>query len=215
MSSAVTLFNIQFDPSDASDSQKIGSYVLAGDDGAAIGHVSDALKVSLTNASLTVSATNLDIRDLVFATDKVDVSGSSVSISGSVTVTATDLDIRDLTHASDSVKIGDGTDFLAINGDGSLNVAQAAFDTVANDELTVGTTEVELVAASPVANRRYLLIQNQSSSASIYVGATGLATTDGIEIPKKGNLALDASGGVYAIAGSAGHAVRILELGLG
>lgn len=110
--------------------------------------------------SLTVDAVDLDIRNLVFADDKVDVSGSSVSISGTVavtqstspwvvsatdldirdlafatdsvtahqggswtvTATATDFDIRDLTHVSDSVKIGDGTDFLAINNDGSINV---------------------------------------------------------------------------------------------
>jgi hypothetical protein len=38
----------------------------------------------------------------------------------SIIVTATDLDIRDLTHVSDSVKVGDGTDFLAINADGSI-----------------------------------------------------------------------------------------------
>lgn len=72
--------------------------------------------VSDAGGSLTVDASNLDIRDLVFATDKVDVSGSSV------TVTATNLDIRDLTHASDSVKVGDGADFLAVNADGSINV---------------------------------------------------------------------------------------------
>ena len=85
-----------------------------------------------------VSATNLDIRDLVFATDKVDVSGSTVELGATTlaaletitvlqgtspwVVSATDLDIRDLTHVSDSVKIGDGTDFLAINADGSINV---------------------------------------------------------------------------------------------
>lgn len=37
--------------------------------------------------SITVDAVDLDIRDLVFATDKVDVSGSSVSITGTVAVT--------------------------------------------------------------------------------------------------------------------------------
>jgi hypothetical protein len=59
----------------------------------------------------------------------------TVSISGDVNVTqgtspwvvsATDLDIRDLTHASDSIKIGDGTEFLAINADGSINVVSGA-----------------------------------------------------------------------------------------
>ncbi len=99
-------------------------------------------KVDVSGSSVTVSATDLDIRDLDFATDSVDVSGSSVTVSAtdldirdldfatdsvdvsgsSVTVSATDLDIRDLNHASDSVKVGDGTDFLAVNSDGSINV---------------------------------------------------------------------------------------------
>jgi len=117
--------------------------------------------------NITVSATNLDIRDLAFATDKVDASGSSVSISGtptvdisasslaalesvtvqnaggasavniqdggnSITVDASNLDIRDLTHVSDSVKIGDGTDFLAINADGSINTVEAAVAGIAD-----------------------------------------------------------------------------------
>lgn len=73
-------------------------------------------KVDVSGSSVTVSATDLDVRDLAFATDKVDVSGSSV------TVAATDLDIRDLSHTSDSIKVGDGSEFLAINTDGSINV---------------------------------------------------------------------------------------------
>ena len=68
------------------------------------------------NTNSEVTATDLDIRDLSFATDKVDVSGSSI------TITATDLDIRDLSHTQDSIKIGDGTEFLAVNTDDSINV---------------------------------------------------------------------------------------------
>jgi len=112
-------------------------------------------KVDVTGSSVTISgsvsvtATDLDIRNLVFATDKVDASGSSVALDAptlaalesttvqngagasavniqdggnSITVDAADFDIRDLTHVSDSVKIGDGTDFLAVNTDGSINV---------------------------------------------------------------------------------------------
>lgn len=106
--------------------------------------------VSDAGGSLTVDSTDLDIRDLVFATDKVDVSGStnigldaatlaaleSITVQNgagaaavniqdggnSITVDATDLDIRDITHVSDSIKVGDGTDFLAVNSDGSINV---------------------------------------------------------------------------------------------
>lgn len=92
-------------------------------DSVQIGDGTDLLAVNADGSiNVVATATNLDIRDLQFASDSVDVSGSSVSITGSVAVTATDLDVRDLTHVSDSVKIGDGTDFLAVNADGSINV---------------------------------------------------------------------------------------------
>jgi uncharacterized lipoprotein YehR (DUF1307 family) len=88
-----------------------------------------ATLAALENINAVVTATDLDIRDLAFATDKVDVSGSEVSLDSAtlaalenITVSATDLDIRDLSHAQDSVKVGDGTDFLAVNTDGSINV---------------------------------------------------------------------------------------------
>ena len=51
------------------------------------------------NTGITVSATDLDIRNLTFLQDKVDVTGSSVSVSNfpaTQTVIATDLDIRNL-----------------------------------------------------------------------------------------------------------------------
>lgn len=101
-----------------------------------------ALLALSATGEVLVSASNLDIRDLVFATDKVDVGGSVVALDAgtlaaletvelgattlaaleNITVSATDLDIRDLTHVSDSVKVGDGTDFLAISGTGEASV---------------------------------------------------------------------------------------------
>jgi uncharacterized lipoprotein YehR (DUF1307 family) len=97
--------------------------------------------------SITVTATDLDIRDLAFATDKVDVSGSEVSLDSAtlaalenITVSATNLDIRDLTHVSDSIKIGDGTDFLAVNSDGSINA-------VIQDEPGTETVNYDTTAA--------------------------------------------------------------------
>lgn len=114
--------------------------------------------------SVEVTATDLDIRDLVFATDKVDVSGSEVSLDaaslaaletvtveqgtspwvvsangGSFVVTATDLDIRDLTHVSDSIALGDGTDLYTsttVGADIGLDVNLIN----ANIEVTQGTS---------------------------------------------------------------------------
>lgn len=161
-----------------------------------------SINVNTTDSggSLTVDAIDLDIRDLVFATDKVDVSGSTVALDAttlaaletitanqgapntvangwpvkitdgvdtvlvtaagelgvlataqpgvdigdvtinnaagaaavniqdggnSITVDAINLDIRDLTHVTDSIRVGDGTDFISVNTDGSINVVIA------------------------------------------------------------------------------------------
>jgi hypothetical protein len=78
-----------------------------------------SLNTNITG-SVSVTATDLDIRNLTYATDKVDVTGSSV------TVSATDLDIRNLSATQDSVSISDGTNALSVNVDGSINEANSA-----------------------------------------------------------------------------------------
>jgi hypothetical protein len=124
-------------------------------------------KVDVSGSSVTVSATDLDIRDLAFATDKVDVTGSDVT----ATVTATNLDIRDLTHVSDSVKVGDGTDFLAINADGSVNVVVTSS--------VVGTPVLDFqqssaVAGGATANNDYTVTSGtQLKLNSIFASASG------------------------------------------
>ena len=87
--------------------------------------IGDGTEIMLVNANgsinAVVTATDLDIRDLAFATDSVDVSGSEVSLDaatlaaletitvvdggGSLTVDAVDLDIRNLVFATDSVDV--------------------------------------------------------------------------------------------------------------
>lgn len=65
-----------------------------------------------------------------------------VNVANTVTVTATDLDIRDLSHTQDSVKIGDGTDFLAVNNDGSINAVVSATNLDIRD-LTAASDSVQ------------------------------------------------------------------------
>ncbi len=192
-----------FDVTDATSilaSSNVGSWVRAGDDGTQIGHVSDALKVSMTNASIAVTATDLDIRDLVFATDKVDVSGSSVSISGTVAVTqstspwvvsATDLDIRDLAAATDSVEswtndgagnaIGSTTGALNVyvTGSGALTVNDAALanTAISANKTTVGTSLISGIS-SILASRKYAYFYNNGNKG-MYLGTTGTTAADG------------------------------------
>ncbi len=168
-----------------------------------------------------VEATDLDIRDLAFATDSVDVTGSAVSITGDVNVTqgtdpwivsATDLDIRDLTHVSDSVKIGDGTEFLAINPDGSINAAftEAGYATWQVTNVSVTTTESTV---SALANRLRVEIQNLGSNDIYIRQATGVTTANGLKIPKGSSYeqTLDAGAAIYMVAASGSSDVRIAQ----
>lgn len=140
----------------------------------------------------------------------------TVGISGSVVVTATDLDVRDLTHVSDSVKIGDGTDFLAINADGSVNVQSVpgGYSSWKVTAETVGTTESQLVA-TPLANRIGVIVQNLSPNSALYIKeATGVTTANGLKIPAGSSFeySLDNGASIYAIAASgASNDVRVSE----
>lgn len=158
----------------------------------------------------------------------------------SITVDAVDLDIRDLTHVSDSVKVGDGTDFLAVNADGSINItdnggsitvdgtvtalqgtspwvvsdaalANAAIKTVAE---TVGVAAAAIIdGADELAARKYVFIYNNGSKQA-YVGASGVTTANGFPVPP-GSI-LEARIGdavdVFMIAAAAGQDVRTMQL---
>lgn len=141
----MALHRLLFDTANMAESANVGAYLrdsngalltstLVGADQALDVNLvqSVVLSVDDNSGSLTVDAVDLDIRNLVFATDKVDVSGSSI------TVSSTDLDIRDLTHVSDSVKIGDGTDFLAIDASGNIGVTDAG------GSLTVDASQLDI-----------------------------------------------------------------------
>lgn len=244
----------------------------AAGDALAIG-ADGSLNVTDNGGSLTVDAVNLDIRDLAFATDKVDVTGSEVSLDsgtlaalesitvqngagaaavniqdggnsitvdgtvsisgnvtvdqgtspwvvgdggGSLTVDAVDLDIRDLSHSQDSVKIGDGTDFLAVNADGSINVqsfegAYSSWTVVAASvDDTVGGTQL---AASPLSGRLRVEIQNLGTQDIYIRQSTGVTTSNGLKIPKGSSYeqALDAGAAIYAITPSGSSDVRIAQ----
>ena len=121
--------------------------------------------------TITVTATNLDIRDLAFATDKVDVTGSEVSLDSAtlaalenITVSATDLDIRNLAFATDTVDVSgsnvtvDGTVELGATTLAALeNITVSATDldirdlAFATDKVDVSGSEVSLDSATLAA----------------------------------------------------------------
>lgn len=156
--------------------------------GNAIQSTGGALHVNVQN-TITVSATDLDIRNLVFADDKVDVTGSSVSITGDVNVTqgtspwvvsATDLDIRDLNSATDSVtsvlqvQYAEGSDFTA----GDLGVLMLGVDDQGDyAQLSINSAGALLVAGEFTMDGQYL---EDSPHTSSDVGIYNLAVRNDV-----------------------------------
>lgn len=115
----------------------------------------NAIEIPIGTSGIKVEAVDLDIRDLAFATDKVDVSGSSISISGtvdvsgsSVTVTATDLDIRDLAFATDKVDVSGSS----VSISGTVDVSGSSVTVSATDldirDLSFATDKVDVSGSS-------------------------------------------------------------------
>lgn len=176
---------LSFDPTDADTlaaSDSVGAYLRAGTDGELLDSTSGALHVSDGGGSLTVDATDLDIRALT-QTDEITVfQGTDPWV-----VSATDLDIRNLSASQDNVAISDGTDTLAINADGSINIATSSPLTVqatdfdirdlafATDKVDVTGSEVSLDAATLAALETITV--NQGTSPWV-VSATDLDIRD-------------------------------------
>lgn len=143
-------------------------------------NVDGSISIDDNSGSITVDAANLDIRDLVFASDKVDVSGSTVALDAptlaalesitvqngagvsavniqdggnSITVDAIDLDIRDLSPSQDEVKarLTDGSGNY-YSASNPLTVAVSVNQT--GDEINNYNT-VASVAAAAVSNHDY------------------------------------------------------------
>ena len=124
------------------------------------------------DGSVTVTATDLDIRPLTNA-DVVTIEdgGGSITVDGSVTVSATDLDIRALSHTSDSIALGDGTDLLDINTDGSINVVVVP-DPNETDVIDYNTTAT--VGVGTAINHDYVITDTKTFYGdSVIVGARG------------------------------------------
>jgi hypothetical protein len=199
--SGLNLERLLFDPADPTVGPMVGAYQLG-------------------TWSATVTASDLDIRDLSYSSDSVsahitngtyalaiDSNGYiTANINGSVTVTATALDIRALTQSDEITAYQGGTWTFADNV--TPNILPLSQNIVVDD--TVGGIALP---ATPLANRKRLQIQNLGSDP-IYLGKTGVLTSSGIKIEKGATETLEAgpTAAFFAIA-AAGKTVnvRILE----
>jgi len=213
-------------------------------------HISNT-EIAVTQGSdspWAVEATDLDIRNLVFATDKVDASGSTLGANdgvdigdvtvnnaggasavniqdggNSITVDATDLDIRDLTAASDSVESwthdGSGNAITSTGGALDVNVASIEDAALANTAIASGATTQATantpvdVVASPLASRKYLFLYN-NDNRKMYVGPSGVTTANGFPVSPGSYLEMRAGASVDIefVSAKAAHELRYMEL---
>lgn len=191
------------------------------DDSVQIGDGTDLLAINNDGSiNAVVSATDLDIRNLVFATDKVDVGGSVIALDAgtlaaleNITVSATDLDIRDLTHVSDSVKIGDGTDFLAIANDGSIGVTFASASSAARGATSVTSTATKIIATN-LAGRRKVIAQNLGAKDMFFGHNNTVTAANGIKLSAGSSIEIEFGPtlDLYGITSAGTSDVRYLEV---
>lgn len=153
--------NVEVDLDAADDS--VASWTNDGA-GNAIGSTGGALHISDAGGSLTVDATDLDIRDLSHTQDSARIGD------GTDLVTVTNV-------ASDY-----GLDVNIINTELPISdtaLANTAIATAAN-ALDVANTAEDLVA-SPLANRKYLFAYNNGNKEA-YIGASGVTALTGFPV---------------------------------
>lgn len=64
--------------------------------------------------------------------------------------------------------------------------------------------------SSELAKRKNIIVMN-NSAYTIYLGGSGVLTTTGLPLAASEKMTVDSESGLYAICGSAGAEVRILE----
>lgn len=160
------------------------------------------------------------------ASDDYDVVASFLKASDGTLITHTggalDVNIKtsdisiavDLDHTNDSVKVGDGTDLLAINTDGSLNARTSGYSTCNNPSaVTVAVTATDLLTTE-LSGRKEIVIQN-TGTKDVYLGCDATVTTaKGLLLPKgaTATFKLSDSVDIHAIADGGSSEVRIMEL---
>ena len=214
----VTLDELVFDPANPDDGANVGA-TLRGADGTVIGNTSDALKVDIASSSGTLdvsgsevsldAATLAALENITVTVDNSEVeisndTGNPIPVSdagGSITVDATDLDIRDLAFATDKVDVT------------GSEVQQDSYDSMQTSAQTVTNTASEL-AATPLAGRKKMLIQNLGNK-DIWIGpSSGVTDANGIKIPRGASAEFDFSEtrDVFAITSSGSADVRLMEM---
>lgn len=187
--------NVEVDLSHVDDSVRLGDGTSFFTSTSENGDI--ALDVHISNTSLVVTATQLDIDDLNATDDAVQshlYDGAGTALTSTLVGADQALDVN--------VVQTTGSDEALAN-----TAILAAADTLA----TPGTAEK--VVAANLADRKYLFVRNNDNRV-MYVGGSGVDAATGFPVSPGSVIELraGASVDVYYDSAKAGHAIRTLEL---
>lgn len=138
-------------------------------------NVDGSVNITDNAGSITVDAVALDIRPLLFATDRIDASGSVVALDATtlaalenITVSATNLDIRDLVFATDKV-----------DASGSV-VALDAPTLAALENITVSATALDIRALTFATDS--VNVSGSTVNADIRVAGNAVSTLNPVPV---------------------------------
>lgn len=134
-----------------------------------------SINITDNSTSLTVDAVDLDIRNLVFATDKVDASGSTVALDGTTLAALESITVQNGAGAA-AVNIQDGGNTITVDGTVELGATTlAALETITVSNLpTTVDTNYGTVGASTIRSAAQL--GNATGAADFNNGAIGAQT---------------------------------------
>lgn len=156
--------NVEVDLSHLDDSVRLGDgtdFFTSTTVGADIG-----LDVNIINASIEVTATDLDIRDLTAVSDSVQshlYDGAGTAITSTLVGADQALDV----NVVNEIEVNDSA------------LANTAIANASNTLATAGTSQD--VVASALASRKYLGIHNVSNTRA-FIGASGVTSANGFPI---------------------------------
>lgn len=259
----MSIYKLVFDPTEPDDGHNVGAY-LRSSDGSLLTHSDEggkkALDVSIANTSIEVTATDLDIRDLSASSDNIAISDGTDTLAietdgsinvnanfsgpikfrnnasavvdveedtaplpvklqglgGDITVTAGDLNVQLSSQGVnfDSVRIGDASNTAGITANGELKVSDKADSSLKASAQSVTSTASQ-IAATALAERKKVRLQNRSRKDSIYIGGDALVTaSSGYEVAPGGYYEdeLGPNCDLYAISDNAAVDVRVVEI---
>lgn len=162
-----------------------------------------SVPVTDNGGSLTVDAVNLDIRDLVFASDKVDVGGSVVALDAGTLAALESITVQNGSGGS-AVNIQDGGNSITVDGTVAVSALPGSLQGYADGiAWTAGNFGAEALAVRKDANGAFTGVADGDYSP-LQLSANGLLKS-GIFDAGGDQLAINADGSFNVQTNEAGY----------